>query len=231
MRIARLAPLGTLSVLAILIGTAAGCSSPGGAVRAAALEPGKPVSVPAAAGSSSPSAADGLPGTGTTSAVPPAPGSASRGAAKTPKTAATRGAAPAQTGAESGTVPAGPPPAPPGGGTAPVTGTAPPVSLPSTPPQEQASGSPSPTVSLTPAAQVTCTVSGDKPEIAAVITQGEASAGGEYFDVAEYGTAGVTVNIVALFVPGPLTAGEAVSAEGPQGPPMATCRVTAVSGA
>lgn len=230
-------PRRTLPALAMLIAAAAGCSSAGG-VRAAALETGTPASVPAAAGSSAsgPGTAAGRPGTGITAVTSPAPGvTTSHGAAKTPRTAAGGGAPPAGTGAaaagtEPGATPAGPPPAPPGGGTVPVTSTTPAGRPTPTPPQDQASGSPSPAVSLTPAAQVTCTVTGYEPVVRAVVTPDEAGPGPEDFHVNEYDTAGLLLERVVLPVPGPLAAGETVSAEGAQDTPMTSCQVTAVSG-
>ena len=226
---ARLIPGGAVSVLAILI--AAGCSTAGGNVHAAALEPRTPPAVTSTAGSSSPgTAAAGQPGTGTASGTSPAPGTSGHSPGKTAKATAT----PARTGAAvpppAGTP--GDPPAAPGGGTAPAAGSTPvsPADT-GTPPQEQASGTapPSPAAPLAPAAQASCTVTAYKPVVQAVITKDEAGPGPENFSVSEYDTAGLLLERVVLSVPGPLTAGESVSAEGAQDTPMTSCQVTAVS--
>jgi len=84
----------------------------------------------------------------------------------------------------------------------------------------------SPTVTLTPAGQVSCTVTDEAPTITATVTQDEAGSSGEDFYVSEYDATGTFYARIIISIPGPLTLGSVVTAEGTAGASLASCQVT-----
>jgi hypothetical protein len=100
-----------------------------------------------------------------------------------------------------------------------------------TPPHERMSVSPSPpatpAVSPTPASSASCTVTANEPVVQAVVTAAEAGPNALNFYVIEYYAAGIAGKAV-LRVPGPVTAGQAVSVTGVLNSLMTSCQVTGV---
>jgi hypothetical protein len=227
-----------LPVVMILAAAVAGCSSAWGP-HAAALVSATRSAAPDLAGSS-PAPGSGTPGqpgsgpVGAASAGTPDGSKSAKAKAGTPakKTAAASTAAASTAAATGASAPDSPSLTADPDSPAPVSPAATEPSIPvvTTSLHGGPTVGPSPTVTLTPAAQATCTATGGEAHVQATVTQDEAGSAAESFYTDELDAAGLQLVQYVIVIPGPLTAGEAVSGEAAGNPSMSTCQVVAVAG-